>query len=60
MSKEINMPRCISCNKLLSPADEGATRFPCPSCNDVIIVRCKNCRLFGNKYICPKCGFEGP
>ena len=60
MSKMIDMPRCTSCNKIISPSDEGDTRFSCPKCNDVLIIRCKKCRLFGNTYVCPKCGFEGP
>ena len=60
MSKMIDMPRCTSCNKTISPSEEGTTRFSCPNCNDVIIVRCEKCRLFGNKYVCPKCNFQGP
>ncbi|MFW9851774.1 MAG: zinc finger domain-containing protein [Candidatus Thorarchaeota archaeon] len=60
MSKMIDMPRCTSCNKIINPSEEGDTRFSCPKCNDVQIVRCKKCRLFGNTYVCPKCGFEGP
>ena len=56
----IDMPRCTSCNRVISPSDEGDTRFSCPNCNDVLIIRCPKCRLFGNDYICPKCNFKGP
>ncbi len=60
MSKEINISRCTSCNSLISPSEEGATRFRCPNCGEVMIIRCSKCRLFGNDYVCPKCNFEGP
>ncbi|MCK4844079.1 MAG: DUF1610 domain-containing protein [Candidatus Heimdallarchaeota archaeon] len=60
MSKEIIMPRCTSCNRNISPSETGSTRFSCPNCNEVLIIRCNKCRRFGNQYTCPKCGFTGP
>ncbi|MBS7658459.1 DUF1610 domain-containing protein [Candidatus Bathyarchaeota archaeon] len=53
------MPKCNWCGRLILPG-EAATKFPCPSCGEIIIWRCKKCRGFGRPYKCPKCGFIGP
>jgi len=37
----------------------GVAIFKCPKCG-ATIVRCPSCRAKGNKWVCPKCGFEGP
>ncbi|AAB98468.1 hypothetical protein MJ_0458.1 [Methanocaldococcus jannaschii DSM 2661] len=50
---------CISCNAEIAPR-EKSTKFPCPNCGEVEIVRCERCRKLNNPYKCPKCGFEGP
>lgn len=50
--------KCLTCNKELIN-DKGAISFKCPKC-DFIIMRCSECRRKGSKYVCPKCGFEGP
>lgn len=60
MSGEITMPSCSSCNRVISPSEEGVTKFSCPNCGEVLIIRCAKCRYFGNEYQCPKCGFTGP
>ena len=49
--------KCTSCN---SKIVEGATRFMCPNCGKVEIIRCKQCKKLGAKYKCSNCGFEGP
>ena len=50
---------CTSCKKRISN-DTGATRFKCPSCSKVEIIRCKHCRQIAAKYTCSDCGFTGP
>ena len=50
---------CSSCKVRIDNV-EGSTRFKCPNCGGVEIVRCSNCREIGAKYKCTKCGFEGP
>ena len=50
---------CISCNIKIGASDAAVT-FDCPNCGKAEIVRCKACRTKVIKYICPKCGFEGP
>lgn len=49
---------CTSCKKNVAN-DSGSTVFKCPGCNDMELVRCKNCRSNGSRYSCP-CGFSGP
>ncbi|MDR0438917.1 MAG: zinc finger domain-containing protein [Methanocalculaceae archaeon] len=49
--------KCTSCNAPLT--ERGATEFKCPDCGE-IIYRCAYCRKQSIKYICPKCGFQGP
>ena len=51
--------QCNGCGKLIKPV-EDAVQFICPSCQDVLIWRCEQCRTFARTYNCPKCGFEGP
>ena len=50
---------CTSCKKEISD-EKGAVEFPCPNCNEVMIIRCEHCRSVAAKYVCHKCGFEGP
>ncbi|HDI10377.1 MAG TPA: DUF1610 domain-containing protein [Euryarchaeota archaeon] len=52
-------PRCISCQRDIKPR-ERSVKFFCPSCGEVLLWRCEVCRIHGNKYTCPECGFEGP
>ncbi|MFA5312548.1 MAG: zinc finger domain-containing protein [Methanomassiliicoccales archaeon] len=49
---------CSSCGIRLTGI--GITFFKCPSCGQVEIGRCYNCRDQSVKYVCPKCGFSGP
>jgi len=49
---------CSSCGIRL--IGEGIAFFPCPWCGEVEIGRCANCRDQSVKYVCPKCGFQGP
>lgn len=49
---------CISTNRKIAN-DNGAVKFPCPSCG-FEIVRSTAARLAAMKYKCPKCEFEGP
>ncbi|MEM0128105.1 MAG: zinc finger domain-containing protein [Thermoplasmatales archaeon] len=56
---EINsLEMCSSCG--IGLEDNGATSFKCPSCGQVIISRCANCRDLSVQYECEKCGFRGP
>ncbi|MDP4012654.1 MAG: zinc finger domain-containing protein [Candidatus Nanoarchaeia archaeon] len=50
---------CNSCNKKLVNL-KGSTIFKCPSCSEVNIVRCIDCRTIAAKYTCSKCKFTGP
>ncbi len=49
------MKRCNSCGTM----EKNFVMFPCPNCGNVI-YRCAKCRESKNKYVCEKCGFEGP
>lgn len=49
---------CTSCGVRLVGRTE--TTFLCPSCGQVQIGRCMNCRDQSVKYKCPACGFVGP
>ena len=40
--------------------DRGSVIFKCPSCQDADIIRSTKAREIVAKYVCPKCGFEGP
>ncbi|HYB84937.1 MAG TPA: zinc finger domain-containing protein [archaeon] len=53
------MPTCTWCSRTILPG-EGAVKFPCPNCGEVIIWRDEKCRMFGRPYRCVKCGFTGP
>ncbi len=60
MSEHIKMQRCNPCQVAVMPSEHGTTRFPCPSCGMIPIIRCERCRKLGNRYACPNCGFNGP
>ncbi|MHA2218201.1 MAG: zinc finger domain-containing protein, partial [Candidatus Hodarchaeales archaeon] len=51
---------CNPCQVAVMPSEHGTTRFPCPSCGMIPIIRCERCRKLGNRYACPNCGFTGP
>ena len=51
--------KCTSCNKEIVN-DKESTRFKCPNCNKVEIVRCGHCRKIAARYTCKDCGFSGP
>lgn len=40
--------------------DDGSVMFPCPQCGKEVVVRSKHSRQIVTKYVCSKCGFEGP
>ncbi len=40
--------------------DKGSVVFKCPNCLDSDIIRSFKSRVLATKYVCPKCGFEGP
>ncbi|MEM5832107.1 MAG: zinc finger domain-containing protein [Candidatus Aenigmatarchaeota archaeon] len=50
---------CTSCNKKIS-IGENYSKFYCPNCQEVEIIRCKACKKSIVTYICPNCGFKGP
>ncbi|MBI2652946.1 RNA-binding protein [Candidatus Woesearchaeota archaeon] len=50
---------CSSCKKRISNTI-GSTRFMCPRCAKVEVVRCNHCRQIAAKYKCNSCDFEGP
>lgn len=51
--------KCSSCKtEILN--DTETTKFTCPKCGKVEIVRCGSCRIRGIKYTCEGCGFVGP
>ncbi|MHA1410030.1 MAG: zinc finger domain-containing protein [Candidatus Odinarchaeia archaeon] len=56
---ELEPPVCTCTGKIIAP-DEKAVHFSCPNCGEITIWRSEKCRLFGTKYKCVKCGFEGP
>ena len=49
--------RCSTCGARVV-IGEGAVKFPCPYC-DELIVRCARCRKLAREYK-SKCGFIGP
>jgi len=49
---------CTSCGIRL--VGKGKTVFLCPSCGNVSIGRCPQCRDQSVKYKCRECGFIGP
>ncbi|MCC6003015.1 MAG: zinc finger domain-containing protein [Thermofilum sp.] len=59
MAATIPLPKCTSCGRPIAPS-QRATSFRCPNCGEAVIWRCEKCRKQGNRYVCPKCGFEGP
>lgn len=54
---EIEVFRCSTCGARVI-IGEGAVKFPCPYC-DELIVRCARCRKLAREYK-SKCGFVGP
>ncbi|MHA1616042.1 MAG: zinc finger domain-containing protein [Candidatus Njordarchaeales archaeon] len=56
----IDMPRCSSCSKVISPRDIGAIAMQCPNCGEGVLIRCSKCRKAGNIAKCPVCGYEYP
>ncbi|HDI12604.1 MAG: RNA-binding protein [Hadesarchaea archaeon] len=50
---------CTSCNREIA-SGEVVTRFPCPNCGSVEILRCRKCRRLSRPYRCASCGFVGP
>ncbi|MEK6983848.1 MAG: zinc finger domain-containing protein [Nanoarchaeota archaeon] len=50
---------CSSCKKRISNTI-GSTRFMCPRCTKIEIIRCNHCRRIAAKYKCSECEFEGP
>ncbi len=57
--KVIQLPVCVSCNRVIMPNDK-CVKFYCPRCAEYLIWRCEYCREFAREYRCDKCGFEGP
>jgi Zn-ribbon RNA-binding protein len=51
--------KCSSCGIGLV-GQENFVQFKCPSCGEVSVIRCKQCKTLSIKYKCEKCGFEGP
>ena len=60
MSENISMDRCNPCQVAVMPSEHGTTKFPCPNCGMITVIRCERCRKLGNRYTCPNCGFNGP
>ncbi|MCK5184123.1 MAG: RNA-binding protein [Candidatus Heimdallarchaeota archaeon] len=58
--KAYSMPSCSCCLRKITPDDVGSVKFRCPSCGDVVHVRCSFCRKKEINYTCPSCGFVGP
>ncbi|MBI2557819.1 RNA-binding protein [Candidatus Woesearchaeota archaeon] len=50
---------CSACKKRITNTI-GSTRFMCPRCGKVEIIRCHHCRQIAAKYKCSSCNFEGP
>ncbi|MCD6557585.1 MAG: DUF1610 domain-containing protein [Candidatus Aenigmarchaeota archaeon] len=51
--------KCITCGVNIV-SEDNFSKFLCPNCGKVEIIRCEKCRRKSNIYRCPKCGFEGP
>ena len=54
---ENELLKCTSCSK---STQGGTTRFKCPDCGKVEIIRCVHCKKIAIKYECGSCGFSGP
>ncbi|MAG91470.1 RNA-binding protein [Candidatus Woesearchaeota archaeon] len=50
---------CNSCKQRITNTI-GSTRFNCPKCGKLEIVRCNHCRETAAKYQCSVCEFSGP
>ncbi|MBU3904655.1 MAG: DUF1610 domain-containing protein [Nanoarchaeota archaeon] len=51
--------KCITCGVNLVGQDKFV-KFACPSCGETEIIRCKQCKMNSNEYVCKKCKFIGP
>ncbi len=51
------MKVCTTCNREVT---RGYVEFKCPKCLAKAIIRCDSCRAVSRRYVCEKCGFEGP
>jgi len=51
--------KCITFKTSLAN-EQGSVCFKCPKCSDYEITRSVKAREISAKYVCPKCGFEGP
>ncbi|MEK6856876.1 MAG: zinc finger domain-containing protein [Nanoarchaeota archaeon] len=51
------MLKCSSCHRKVQV---GVTKFKCPSCGKIDIVRCEHCKRTAIKYKCNSCEFTGP
>ena len=51
--------RCTSCRRRIE-AEKHWVKFLCPACQKSDIIRCEKCKGLEVKYVCEKCGFEGP
>lgn len=38
----------------------GSVSFPCPKCGESTVLRSFHERELATKYVCSRCGFEGP
>ncbi|MFQ6055571.1 MAG: zinc finger domain-containing protein [Methanosarcinales archaeon] len=50
---------CSTCGINVT-GQEDFVKFDCPECGETVIIRCRKCKKLSNKYVCEKCGFEGP
>jgi predicted RNA-binding Zn-ribbon protein involved in translation (DUF1610 family) len=51
--------KCSTCGRNLI-GQEDFVKFECPECGKTVIIRCRQCKMKSNKYVCEKCKFEGP
>ena len=42
------------------PIQGTMTRFKCPKCGEVEIIRSIHSKRLAIKYVCPRCSFTGP
>ncbi|MBI2507950.1 RNA-binding protein [Candidatus Woesearchaeota archaeon] len=57
LGSSLIMLTCSSCHR---HTQDGVTRFKCPSCGKIEIVRCEHCKITAIKYTCSACDFSGP
>lgn len=61
--KSLRVAYCMKVDKAANVSvanDDGSVMFPCPQCGEEAVVRSKHSRQIVTKYVCSKCGFEGP